>query len=689
MTGPNAERRGRLFRKYVVFFVALVSGALVVSGGLEIYFSYQENKVALAQLQREKALAAADRIEQYVKEIERQIGWTTHPQVVTGKAALEQRRVDYFRLLRQVPAVTEVSLLDASGREQLRVSRLAMDMAGSQADFSKDPRFLEARAGGTYFSPVYFRKESEPYMTVAVAGGKDAGITVAEVNLKFIWDVVSQIKIGKAGHAFVVDSNGQLIAHPDISLVLKKSDVSLLEHVRAARAATGRADGQGVVIARDLQGRQVLTAYAPISPLRWLVFVEQPLVEAFEGIRSSILRAAVLILLGVVLSVFASTILARRMVKPIRALHQGAARIGAGELGYRIEVRTGDELETLADQFNRSAAQLEESYANLEQKVDARTRELSEALEQQTATGEILRVTSSSPTDTQPVFDSIAASAARLCGGQFCGVYRVVGDQLVLVAHHVAAPEGVDAEGHPSRPALAEAPLVVAAVVRERHAISIGDIEAQADVPAATLAAGRALGYRSLLAVPMLRGTEAIGAIAVASRAPRPFTDKQGSLLRTFADQAVIAIENVRLFQELRARTDELEVANRHKSRVPRQHVPRAADAAERRHRLLRGAARADVRRGQRQAGGVPERHPVVGPPPALAHQRHPRPRRRSRRGGWSSSSAPSTCRSLLDNALTLVRERASRHGIGLDLSRGSGSSARSWATSGRSSRSS
>ena len=157
--------RRRLSHKYFVLFVTLVSGALLASGAQEIYFSYQESKAALVSVQREKAIGAATRIEQFVREIERQMGWTTHPQVVTGAAALEQRRIDDFRLLRQVPAITEISQLDARGREQLRVSRLAMDVVGSGTNFSDDPKFTEASTGRTYFSPVYFRKESEPYMT--------------------------------------------------------------------------------------------------------------------------------------------------------------------------------------------------------------------------------------------------------------------------------------------------------------------------------------------------------------------------------------------------------------------------------------------------------------------------------------------------------------------------------------------
>src|SRR5512137_204912 len=150
--------RSRLFWKYVIVLVFLVSGALVTSGAIEIFFSYQENKTALVSVQREKAIAAASRIDQFIKEIENQIGWTSHVLFTSQAAALDQRRFDYLRLFRQAPSITEISYLDASGREQLRVSRLAMDVVGSRADFSTDPRFVEAKAGRTYFSPVYFRK---------------------------------------------------------------------------------------------------------------------------------------------------------------------------------------------------------------------------------------------------------------------------------------------------------------------------------------------------------------------------------------------------------------------------------------------------------------------------------------------------------------------------------------------------
>jgi len=370
--------RGQLFRKYVLYFVTLVSAALLTSGLIGLYFAYQENRAALFELQREKALAAASKIDQYVKEIEHQLGWTLLP-LAASRPTPAQRHIEFLKLLRQVPSVTEVALLDRAGREQLHVSRLGLDVIGGRADRSLTPAFLEGSTGRTHFSPVTFRKGTEPYMTIALSSGRDdTGVTVAEVNLKFVWDVVTQIRVGQAGYAYVVDGRGQLISHPDISLVLQKADLGALPQVRAALTRVGvepdsPSNPENAV---DSRGRPVLTAYASIPSLGWIVFVEQPRAEALAPIYASAQRTGILLLLGLLLSIVASVVLARRMVTPIRALQTGAAEIGAGALDHRIHVDTGDELEALAGQFNSMAAQLQESYADLEKKVDDRTRQL-------------------------------------------------------------------------------------------------------------------------------------------------------------------------------------------------------------------------------------------------------------------------------------------------------------------------
>src|SRR5436305_10296749 len=347
--GPPAKIRGKLFRKYVALFLAVVCVALLTTGLSEVLFAYREHKAALIRIQREQAEAAAAKIGQFIKEIENQLGWTT--QLPWSAGTLEQRRFDGLRLLRQVPAITELAQLDATGHEQLRVSRLAMDVVGSQIDFSKDRKFVDALARKVYYGPVYFRRESEPYMTVALAGTRrDAGVSVAEVNLKLIWDVVSQIKVGQRGQAYVVDAQGRLIAHPDISLVLRNTDLSRLAQIQAARAAGAPAQDQ-VQEAQDLQGRRVLTAHAPVEPLGWRVFVELPADEAYAPLYASIQRSGALLGGAVVFAFLAGTFLARRMVGPIQALRAGAARIGGGDLSQRISIKTGDELEALADQF--------------------------------------------------------------------------------------------------------------------------------------------------------------------------------------------------------------------------------------------------------------------------------------------------------------------------------------------------
>jgi signal transduction histidine kinase len=184
--------------------------------------------------------------------------------------------------------------------------------------------------------------------------------------------------------------------------------------------------------------------------------------------------------------------------------------------------------------------------------LQAKNGALTEALEQQTATSEILRVISSSPTDLQPVLDTVVRSAARFCGAYDVCIFRLDGDHLCLDAHHgpVAQPDGF------------LLPVVKGNVggrtVLERRVIHVADLPAEtAEFPEAA-ANARRLGFRTILSVPLVREDVAIGAIQLRRPESVPFTDKQVSLLQTFSDQAVIAIENVRLFKELEARTADL-----------------------------------------------------------------------------------------------------------------------------------
>jgi hypothetical protein len=142
-------RRWRLFPKYALLIIMLVGSMLIVSSGIGIYFSYRENEAHLVALQNEKAQSAARRIEQYVLDIQHQLSWTTFPRMDSSEDAFEARKIEYIKLQKQAEQVTEVSWIDPSGREQLRISRLAIDSISADTDLSKDPRFLEASAGGS------------------------------------------------------------------------------------------------------------------------------------------------------------------------------------------------------------------------------------------------------------------------------------------------------------------------------------------------------------------------------------------------------------------------------------------------------------------------------------------------------------------------------------------------------------
>ncbi|WP_342731888.1 ATP-binding protein [Bradyrhizobium sp. B117] len=419
---------GRLFRKYLVSIVALAFAALAINTGFDVWFSYREQKQLLAAIQREQAASAAIQIGQFIGQIENQIRWLSRlpPELSTN----EDDRLNAIRLLRLSPAIAEIAELDAQGREQVRVSRRIADRIGSKADLSTSPAFRGANESRAYYGPVYFFGDTEPFMTIATRGtGRNPNVVVAEVNLRFIWDLVAGIRVGNTGKAYVVDREGVLIAHPDLWPALQRSDLSRHADVRTALDGVGPPSGG--LVKEDLSGQRVLSTYATVPSLGWLVFVELPLSEAYAPIYASIGRSTFLLVILLAGAVLVSLFLSRRMTVPIQILTQGARRIGSGDLGLRLAIKTGDELEALGDQFNRMAAHLRESYATLERKVIERTSELEKARDQALAehdAAERARSAAVAANETKSRFLAVVSHELRTPLNGVMGVLQLLDD---------------------------------------------------------------------------------------------------------------------------------------------------------------------------------------------------------------------------------------------------------------------
>src|SRR6185503_4579362 len=242
---------------------------------------------------------------------------------------------------------------------------------------------------------------------------------------------------------------------------------------------------------------------------------------------------------------------------------RGGESIGAVTIGWAEPDGFEDKqvllLQTFADQ-----AVIAIENVRLFNELQTRNRDLTESLEQQTATGDILKVISSSPTDVQPVFETIARNSVRLCNGRFGALFTFDGKMMGVGAMVQPDPEArrMFLQAFP-QPITPTTPSAIA--ILERRVVNVADALAE-DYSEEVKQRARAGNYRSILTVPMMRGDTPIGAIAVTRPEAEPFGDAYVALLKTFADQAVIAIENVRLFNELKEKSRQLEEASQHKS---------------------------------------------------------------------------------------------------------------------------
>ena len=538
--------REGLFAKYVVSLVGLVVFVLAVNGAIETWISYRGTRTTLTDAMSEKAEATARRIEQSISELERQISWVTRASAVT----LEQRRADYTQLLNQVPSVSQLSFLNGNGREQLRLSRTTILVSGG-TDFSRDVRFTETVAKGVSYAPVYFR-EQRPLMSIAVShSGFNAGVTVAEIDLRFLMDFLGDAQVGKAAFAYVVDPRGQVLASsakgPDVG-----KDLSKLPQVAALVTPGGQALASGT----DADGHSVLTVSNAMPKLGWFVLFEQPTALALAPIRDQLVRIALLIGLGLAVAILAGTLLARRMLIPITALRAGARRLGAGDFSHRIDVRTKDELEELADQFNSMAGQLHETYSGLESKVEERTRDLARSINELKVLEEVGRAVASS-LDLNAVLPTVAARALEITHADAVLIY---GYDATKHQFNLAEAIGIDKSAEGAHLAIDEGSSVLGEAASKGEPIAIPDLNEAADHLLRDVAVSA--GFHSVLVVPLVDQKGILGSLVVLRRGAGEFSPDLIGLMRTFAHQSVLAMRNARLFTEVDQKGRELASAH-------------------------------------------------------------------------------------------------------------------------------
>ncbi|WP_426422108.1 adenylate/guanylate cyclase domain-containing protein [Bradyrhizobium genosp. A] len=538
--------REGLFAKYVVSLVGLVVFVLAVNGAMETWISYRAIKTSLTDGLEDKAQGAARRIEQSVSELERQISWVT----TASRDTLEKRRADYAQLLQHVAVVSQLFQLNGDGREVLRVSRQATT-TGSNADLSRDMRFTDTVARGVSYSAVNFVDE-KPVMSISVAhSGFNAGVTVADIDLSFVSDFLSDAQVGKAAFAYVVDARGRVLATsskgPDVG-----KDLSKLPQVAAAIAPGREPDTSGT----DFNGHAVLSAASTVPKLGWSVLFEQPTVQALTPIRDQLVRIALLIGMGLLVAILAGTLLARRMIIPITALRDGAHKLGEGDFSHRIDVHTSDELEELAGQFNRMAGQLQETYSDLETKVDARTRDLAQSINELKVLEEVGRAVASS-LDLNAVLPTIAARALEISHADAVVIY---GYDAERHRFNLVEADGIDKSADGAHVTIDEGENILSDAAHRGEPIAIADLDRAAAQPLRDVAVNA--GFHAVLVVPLVDQQGTLGSLVVLRRASGAFEGSLTGLMRTFANQAVLAMRNARLFTEVDHKSHALETAN-------------------------------------------------------------------------------------------------------------------------------
>ncbi len=547
--------RGGIRWRLLLWGLTLLGLTLIINTLAGVFYTRKQVQRDIAELQAEIASRVANEIEQFIgRKAERLLDLATFAGL--HKFGNEEQKHDLLLLLKNDTSFTEVSILDGTGREILRVSEEKAYLPSDLSDHSREEKLRKAFSGENYVSPVYTSDTAEPYMTMAVpirAGAAQVvGVVSAEVNLRFLWQIIGDIKFGTAGYAYVVDGYGNLIAHRDPSLVLSRTNLKHIHEVKefiqdpTAMDPTPAEEGEGIM------GKPVLSTFAPVRKLGLAIILEEPVEAALAEMRRVEHYAFLLLGLGLAFGAVIIIYVSGTITKPIRELHRGVEVIGSGDLDHRVEIKSGDEIEDLAQEFNEMAGELKTLYLTLEQKVEQRTSELTALYDVTTTINQSLELELILKEATEKLLEVLRFDGTR--------IFLLDGESNELKLKYSKGTNGEHAQVCSYR--IGEG--ITGKVAQSGKMMTFQDIQVDSryrQLAGKTTAAEAA--FRACVCLPLKNKERVVGAVNLFSYSAHDFTAEEIRMLTSMANQIGLSVERANLFDEIVQKSKELEQLNR------------------------------------------------------------------------------------------------------------------------------
>jgi signal transduction histidine kinase len=546
---------GGIRRRLLMWGLGLFGIALITVVAASYYYTVRQIERDAADLQSEIASVTAERIRDFVQRKIERVSDTANAVSLYPMGSKEQQLLVSL-LAKNDTSFTDASIIDAQGMEVLKVSDRRVYFPSDLSDQSKSAKFNKAIKGEDYISPVHTSDRFQPYVTVAIplwgSAQSVAGVVAAEADLSFLWEVIGKINFGSAGYAYLVDEHGNLIAHKDGSLVLKRMNLGQLDKVREFLRNRTRSDLNPAHKGRGLLDRPVLGTYAPVPDLGWAVILEEPIDAALANVEELKRYAVVLLVVGLAVGLVIIAWVSSRMTGPIRELRQGVATIGAGNLEHRTSIKTGDEIQDLADEFNKMTDALQNSYATLEQKVEQRTKEISALYGVTTAVNQSLAL--------EDILNAVIAKTTEMFHFESTRVF-LFNDEMEEL--QLRASYEVDSEHMTGIRVLTRGQGVIGHVAESGEPMMFEDV--RTDPRYAALSATKAtlnakLGFFAVF--PIKTQARVFGVILFSAQSPRRLTDDETRLLTSMSEHLAVAVDKASLFRQSETRSRQLSVLN-------------------------------------------------------------------------------------------------------------------------------